>query len=180
MKPLNLLQYVLLLLIVVSLFGCSSGPGSSASPTPVTYTDPFAYCAAVGTIDAPDARYTGPKVPEVVAKALLKALNTPGPPLDVLESGSYWRCVDGNVYACFVGANLPCEEKASTDRTPTQAEKDFCQQNPSSDFIPAVVTGRATVYEWRCSNGAPEIVRQVAQPDARGFFSNIWYKLSPG
>ncbi len=179
MKPSHLLQYALLLLIAGSLFGCSAGPGASASPTPATYTDPFAYCAAVGTIDSPDARYTGPKVPEVIAKGLQKALNAPETPIDVLERGSYWRCMDGNVYACFVGANLPCEEKASTDRTPTQDEKDFCQQNPNSDFIPAVVTGRATVYEWRCSNGAPEIVRQVAQPDARGFFSNIWYKLSP-
>jgi hypothetical protein len=40
----------------------SSAPGSGQ---PATFTDPFAYCAALGTIDAPDSRYTGPKVPEV-------------------------------------------------------------------------------------------------------------------
>ena len=76
-----------------------------------------------------------------------------------------------------MGANLPCEAKADTDRTPTQDEIDFCQANPDSDFIPAVVTGRETVYEWRCAAGQPEIVRQVSEPDAQGFLSEIWYQI---
>ncbi|MER3445858.1 MAG: hypothetical protein C4291_03035 [Candidatus Dadabacteria bacterium] len=42
-----------------------------------------------------------------------------------------------------------------------------------------VVTGHETVYEWRCNNGMPEIVRESTQPDARGFLSNIWYEISP-
>jgi hypothetical protein len=179
MKRWRLFQYVAVLSIVVILGGCGTTPAPSASPTPATYTDPFAYCKAVGTIDAPGPAYTGPKVPADVAKGLQQALNAPDTPLDVLEAGSFWRCMDGHVYACFVGANLPCEAKANTDRTPTQDEIDFCQQNPNSDFIPAVVTGRETVYEWRCTDGTPEIVRQVFQPDARGFISNIWYELSP-
>ena len=162
-----------LLLIVASLAGCGS------TPAPAVYTDPFAYCAAVGTIDAPDATYTGPGVPESVAQGLQKALNAPDTPLEVLENGSSWRCMDGDVYACFVGANLPCEAQANSDRTPTQEETDFCQQNPDSDFIPAVVTGRETVFEWRCRDGAPEVVSQVFQPDAQGFLSEIWYKISP-
>ncbi|MGC9334668.1 MAG: hypothetical protein ACP5JJ_11000, partial [Anaerolineae bacterium] len=146
---------------------------------PEAYADPFAYCVAVGTIDAPDARYTGPAVPESVAQGLQKALNAPDTPLDILQNGSSWRCMDGEVYACFVGANLPCEAKANTDQTPTQDEIDFCQQNPDSEFIPAVVTGRETVFEWRCRDGAPEIVSQVFQPDAQGFLSEIWYQVSP-
>jgi Tol biopolymer transport system component/putative hemolysin len=87
--------------------------------------------------------------------------------------------MDGDVYACFVGANLPCDAKANTDQTPTQAEIEFCQQNPDSDYIPAAVTGRETVYEWRCRDGAPEVVQQVFQPDAQGFLSELWYKISP-
>ena len=179
MKLLNLFQCTVVLFIVVSLFGCSTGTGPVASPTPATYDDPFAYCTAVGTMDTPDARYTGPKVPEDIARGLQKAFNAPETPLDVLAGGSFWRCMDGRVYACFVGANLPCEAKANTDRTPTQEEKDFCQQNPDADFIPMVVTGRETIYEWRCNNGVPEIVREFAQPDARGFLSHIWYEISP-
>jgi hypothetical protein len=55
----------------------------------------------------------------------------------------------------------------------------FCQDKPQAEVIPAVVTGRATVYEWKCTNGVPEIMRQFDQPDARGFLSHIWYAISP-
>jgi hypothetical protein len=179
MKPWNLRNVSLLSLLMVALAACGPVLPATATPTPAVYSDPFAYCAVVGTIDAPGPKYDGPKVPASIAQGLQKAMNAPDTPIDVLENGSYWRCMDGKVYACFVGANLPCEAKADTSRTLTQAETEFCQQNPNSDFIPAVVTGRETVYEWRCQNGAPEIVRQVAQPDAQGFLSNIWYELSP-
>jgi hypothetical protein len=179
MRSATLALSLILLLTIGVLAGCGSTPGAAATTTPASYTDPFAYCAAVDTIDTPGPNYTGPKVPESVAKALQTALNAPDTPIDVLENGSFWRCTDGSVYGCFVGANLPCKAKANTDRTPTQAEDEFCQQNPSSDFIPAVVTGRETVYEWRCTNGSPEIVQQLTQPDAQGYLSDIWYKLSP-
>jgi hypothetical protein len=179
MKLRKLALSVALLLIVAGIAGCGAAAAPTATSAPTTYTDAFAYCAAVGTIDAPDATYTGPQVPESVAQGLQTALDVPDTPLSVLQGGSSWRCMDGEVYACFVGANLPCEAKANTDQTPTQEEIDFCQQNPESDFIPAVVTGRETVFEWRCRDGAPEVVRQVFQPDAQGFLSEIWYKISP-
>lgn len=108
---------------------------SAATPTPTgqaSFTDPFAYCAAVGTIDAPDARYAGPKVPESIARGLQAALNAPDMP-----------------------------------------------QQPDSDFIPAYITGHDTIYEWRCTNGAPEIVKQVFQVDAQGFIADIWYPINP-
>jgi hypothetical protein len=179
MKPRQVALSFALLLIVASLAGCGATVAPAGTSTPTAYTDPFAYCAAVGTIDAPGAAYAGPPVPQSVAEGLQKALDAPDTPLSVLENGSSWRCMNGDVYACFVGANLPCDAKANTDRTPTQEEIDFCQQNPTSDFIPAVVTGRETVFEWRCRDGAPEIVKQVFQPDAQGFLSEIWYKISP-
>lgn len=103
-KPLNLSQYTIVLLIIVSLLGCSNASGSSVSPTLATYTDPFAYCAAVNTIDAPDALYTGPKVPEIIAEGLRKAFNTPDTPLEIYMRGTFWRCMNGKVYACTVGA----------------------------------------------------------------------------
>jgi len=56
MKAWNQLLFCVAMLIVVSVVSCTSGQGAKVSPTPSTYTDPFAYCAAVGTIDAPDAR----------------------------------------------------------------------------------------------------------------------------
>ncbi len=145
-----------------------------------TFSDPFAYCAAVGTVDEPEARYVGPKTPDVVVKGVMKASGASADaPVELFARGTFWRCMDGKVYACFVGANLPCTSKADTSRTPTADEKDFCTANPNADVVPAVVTGRETVYEWRCKDGAPEIVRQVFTPDARGFISDFWYALSP-
>jgi hypothetical protein len=176
----QLLLYTFLLLVVTTLIGCSSPPAPAATPTPATYSDPFAYCAAVGTVDTPDARYTGPQLPETVISGVKKALDMPADvPAEVLQQGTFWRCMNGQVYACFVGANLPCQAKANTDRTPTDAEKEFCQQNLNADVIPMAVTGHESVYEWRCNNDQPEVVRQFAQPDERGFVSNIWYQISP-
>ena len=171
MSRTNLLLALALILSATLLAGCGAAVVSA------DYTDPFAYCDAVGTVDAPGEQYTGPAVPEAVARGLQAALNAPDIPFEILQSGSVWRCMDGQVYACFVGANLPCEAKVNTDKTPGQDAIDFCQANPDSDFVPAVATGRETVYEWRCTGGTPEVVRQVSEPDAQGFFSEIWYEI---
>jgi hypothetical protein len=141
-----------------------------------SFSDPFAYCAAVETIDAPDARYQGPAVPESIARGLQKATGAPAGDLTAFSSSS-WRCMDGNVYACTVGANLPCTAKADASRTPGPALATYCEQQPDADVIPAYVTGRDTVYAWRCRGGAAAIERQVARADARGFIAAIWYEI---
>lgn len=173
MKTQHAIPVVALLLLAAALAACGG------SPEPASYSDPFAYCTAVGTADRPGAEYTGPAFSEDLALALQRALNAPDTPLEMMQNGSTWRCMDGKVYGCFVGANLPCEAKADTSEEPTEAEVEFCQANPDADFIPAVVTGRETVYEWRCSGAQPEIVRQVSTVDAQGFIADIWYELSP-
>ncbi len=148
--------------------------------TIIHFTDPFAYCAAVGTIDAPDSRYTGLKVPETIARGLQKAFGVPPTaPLAPFLEHSFWRCMAGKVYACTVGANLPCQDKADTRRTPNIGMIKFCQANPGADQIPSVASGRTTIYAWRCTKGSPTIVREVAQPDAQGFLSSIWYEIPP-
>jgi hypothetical protein len=115
-----------------------------------------------------------------VAQGLKKAFGAPADaPLEPFMHNTFWRCMDGQVYACMVGANLPCQERADASRRPTPGMTDFCKDNAHAEVIPAFVTGRATVYEWKCANGAPEVVRQFAQPDAQGFLSNIWYAISP-
>jgi hypothetical protein len=175
---------ILTLALASALIACGA-PQPTAAPTEppsaeqAQFTDPFAYCSAVGTIDEPDARYTGPKTPEAIVKGLRKALETPDDtPMDPFLAGTYWRCMDGKVWACFVGANLPCWSKANTDRTPTSDMEDFCKQNPTSDFIPMAVTGHDTVYNWSCKDGVPEAGEQFVKPDAQGFLSNIWYEIS--
>jgi hypothetical protein len=119
-------------------------------------------------------------MPEPIVQGLKTALDAPpDAPDEFFTQGSFWRCMNGKLYACTVGANLPCQEKATTDRTPTEPMQEFCQENPDSDFIPMAVTGHAVIYEWRCANGEPEIVQQIVEPDEQGFLSNIWYEISP-
>jgi hypothetical protein len=154
--------------------------GAAIALTEGHIVDPFAYCAAVGTVGAPDMRYTGPAMPETVAQGLKAALALPadaasGP----LLRNSIWRCMNGKVYACTVGANLPCSEKADTRRDPAPELVDFCRQNPGAEVIPMAVTGRATVFAWRCTGEHPAIVRQFAQPDAAGYLANVWYEIDP-
>lgn len=157
-----------------------SNVSKSVSEEETTYKDPFAYCKAVGTIDSPDSRYVGPKMPEAVVVGLKKAFGAPdGAPTDVFEKGTYWRCMDGRVYACNVGANLPCSEKADTSREPNQGMKEWCESNQDSDFIPAFASGRATIYEWRCTGDEPTVVKEINKPDAAGYISNIWYDINP-
>jgi hypothetical protein len=144
-----------------------------------TYDDPFAYCAAVGTVDEPDERYTGEELPVVVLEGLREALDATDVDLEVFEIGTVWRCMDNKVYACNVGANLPCLAKADESTEPAQPLIDFCEENPDSDFIPAVVTGRETVYSWACEDGEPVVVEQYTEVDSQGFLDFVWYELAP-
>ena len=150
-----------------------------ATQATIATDDPFAYCAAVGTIDAPDERFTGADVPDVIAEGVRSAFGAEDVDLEVYQRGTFWRCMDGNVYACNVGANLPCESKADESREPTQPMVDFCAENAGSDFIPAVVTGRMTVYAWACDDTTPVIVDQVTEVDSQGYLQSIWHELTP-
>jgi len=180
---------VFTLAFVVLLSACAGS--SQTTPTqvapaatataPQTFTDPFSYCAAVGTIDQPDARFTGPKITDQIIKAYLKAaeIDFSGEYPESFKEMTIWRCMDHKVYVCNFGANLPCDSKANTDKTPTQAMNDFCKENKNSDFIPMYVTGHETIFNWRCNNDVAEVLEQIDQPDAAGFLSHIWYPIEP-
>jgi len=145
----------------------------------MSYSDPFAYCAAVGTIDAPDGRYSGDAMPAAALQAMIRqGVVSADAPVE-FQRNAVWRCMDGQVWACHFGANLPCQEKADTSQVPAAAMEEFCQNNRNAEVIPAAVTGRATVYEWKCSDGKPAVVRQVLTPDAQGYLADFWFQLSP-
>ena len=178
-------------LVVVLFIGACSAPASQSTPTqwqPTAaianpeqslYNDPFAYCVAVGTVDAPDARYNGPKMPDSVIQGLIQqgVVSADAPP--EFQKSAVWRCMNGKVWVCHFGANLPCLEKADMSQVPTSEMEGFCKTNPTADSIPAAVTGRATVYEWKCNAGKPEVVRQVFQVDPQEYLANFWYELAP-
>lgn len=151
-----------------------AAPGGESSGS-----DPFAYCAAVGTIDAPDASYTGQAVPDSIVQAMIgQGIVTADAPAE-FQKNAVWRCFSGKVWVCHVGANLPCQEKADTSQEPTDAMEEFCTANPDSRVIPAAVTGRGTVYDWKCAGGKPQVGDQILQVDPQGFIANFWYELPP-
>ena len=151
---------------------------NAAAQEPKAWHDPFAYCAAVGNVDAPDRRYTGPALPPAIPRGLRKAFGVePTEPLAPFERGTSWRCMDGAVYACNVGANLPCDAKPAADPAPTDAMRTYCAENRDATFIPMYVTGHDTLYDWSCADGSPQRGRQTAELDARGFVASIWHRI---
>lgn len=178
-------------LLAIGIVACSSqsvatevAPPTTTANSPSgqeTYNDPFAYCAAVGTIDTPDSRYTGPQITDEIINGykIAAGLESSTEPMDMFQKTTIWRCMDHQVYVCNFGANLPCDSKANTDKTPSQAMGDYCGANPESDFIPMSVTGHSTIYSWHCIKGTPEPLDQIAKVDASGYLANIWYSIAP-
>lgn len=155
-----------------------AGTCDPQSAPEASYSDPFAYCAAVGTIDVPDARYSGEPIPQSILDSMIKAgVVTADAPVEFQQHAT-WRCMAGKVWVCHFGANIPCLDKANTDQTPTAEMNKFCTENPTADNIPAAVTGHTTVYEWKCTAGKPEVVQQVLHTDAQGYPVEFWYELS--
>jgi hypothetical protein len=176
------------LLLLITATACSSPvqPSSAtlpttSAPTASAFTDPFAYCAAVGTVDTPGPHYTGTPVPDSVINGFKQAagLTSSTETLDQLRQSTIWRCMDGKVYACNFGADLPCDSKADTNSTPSPYVEGYCKVKPNSDFIPKSVTGHATVYSWRCINGTAQAGSPVSPIDGRGFLQSIWYPIQP-
>ncbi len=147
--------------------------GTGTSPATTTYENAFTYCAAVVTVDAPDARYSGPQYPQPVVDALAAASGH-----GVASGVAPWRCVNGEVWGCTVGANLPCG-KIDTSIMPTRAMNDYCAANPGVGFIPAYVSGHDTAYEWSCDGPSAVAGRRVITVDDRGFAKEYWYRLAP-
>lgn len=148
------------------------------SDPPVTYDDPFAYCAAVGTVDRMGASYVGPRFPEAVRVGLAAALGVSVETFQPPAAGIFLRCYQGQLLACTVGANLNCG-KADTSTTPNPGMVQYCQANPESDFIPLYIAGHEGIYSWQCRAGKPEIQKQVFHVDPRGFVEEFWHLIQP-
>lgn len=187
--------YALPILLAIALVACTGQPATPNAPLAtapvltalaptgarISYTDPFSYCTAVGTIDAPDSRYSGDPAPLMIIQGYLKAagLGNNGESFQILQKSTIWRCMNKSVYVCNFGANLPCDSKADTDKNPTQPMQDFCKANPTANIIPMSVTGHSTIYSWGCVNEAPKLLKKLDQPDAAGYLTRIWYRLPP-
>ena len=145
-----------------------------------SFTDPQAYCRVVGTVDAPDSRFTGTGVSDWIRAAFftpdqIAALKAGRQP----DYGVAWRCVAGEVLACQ-NAQTPSCMKPDTNRTPTPAMREFCRRDQSSPVIPRVVTGTARMlaYDWVCHGEEPAITKETPL-DAQGFVAADWKRVAP-
>jgi hypothetical protein len=142
---------------------------SAACATPTHAETPAAFCKRIGTDD------TTRPIPTDLVPAVNAAFGTRMPERMAVDT-TVFRCAQGRVMVCTVGANLPCG-KANTSRVPDPGMVQWCRDHPDADFIPAATTGHDTIYEWRCQNGAPRIARQAAYVDPRGFVAEFWKPL---
>ena len=127
------------------------------------YHSPVGYCRAAGTIDKPDARYVGPKLPVWMAKEL----NLTSREDQMME----WRCAEGKVLAV-------CTAQINTSRTPTQPLLKYCEKNPSSTVVPMVVTGHNTTVSWACTKGQPDVIGS-GDVDKQGYATAFWKVVGP-
>jgi hypothetical protein len=84
--------------------------------------------------------------------------------------------MDGAVYVCTVGANLPCQSKADRARRNSGADV-FCRDNRDAEIVPAYATGHRTIFEWRCVSGKAMRGKAIFKLDRRGFQRAIWRRL---
>lgn len=153
------------------LAGMLIGLGTPATPLPAaqpggSFADAAEYCRAVGNADQPGARYTGPRVP----RWMMRALGTGSSAAAQVD----WRCMGGRVFACFdAGASQHCS-KVDTSRVPTPAMHEECRANPNSQMLPGAVTGSATIYFWGCRGRTPVILRQTVRVDSRGYPEGLY------
>ena len=89
---------------------------------PASYESPRAYCVRVGTDD------TLRTPPSSLAPAFRRLFNIRG---HYAPNAAYYRCVDGMVKVCFVGANLPCG-KANTSKNQLAVAR-WCETHPETD-----------------------------------------------
>ncbi len=182
---------MLLILLALAATACAKqinateiitlAPTANPAPAQKSYADPFEFCAAVGTLDTPDDRYTGPQISDAIINGFKSAagLEDSTEPMDMFKKTTIWRCMDSKVFACNFGANLPCDSKADTEKTPSPEMEDYCKANPELDFIPMSVTGHTTIYSWHCVKASPELLEQIDKVDDAGYLASIWYPISP-
>lgn len=154
----------------------------SAHAADKPFTDAAAFCQAAGNADAPDARYTGPAVPDWMVTALYSKDEIKAQKASKVDPARavVWRCMGGKVWGCVQG-NSPICGKANQEMAPTKAMRAFCGSQPNAEVIPLSVIGHENpmIYDWSCKGKKPAIARQIFTVDARGFPAELWKEIAP-
>ncbi len=157
---------VMMVVIIMALHWALAGH-ARASDGPLLVS-PITYCATAGDDDK-----TKPLPQSLYADA--RRLFGQGLTDETIRAGVVWRCMDGRVFVCSIGANLPCW-KADASRI-SKGGDEFCEENHSAASIPAAATGHGTIYNWACDGRKAIIVSQPFTLDRRGFIVELWKKL---
>jgi hypothetical protein len=139
--------------------GATEGGMARAEP-------PAALCERLGTDD------TTRPIPDSLVAAANAALGT-SLPADAAIASTVFRCAEGHLLVCTVGANLACG-KADTSRQSTAGMTAWCRAHPDADFVPAFASGHDTIFAWHCIGAIPRVIRQTSYVDGRGFIADNW------
>ena len=125
----------------------------------MTYSDPFAYCKAVFNVplDAADR-------PPFIVASFLRANEGP------LE----WRCVDGKVMACYLGATGSACQRRDANGTPPSGLKEFCLENPNEQMLTRSQFGPDAPENWGCVDGRPMAKGIPPRLDRQSYVVDNW------
>jgi hypothetical protein len=136
----------------------------AASHAASAQSGPAAFCSGHPDADFPAKTYYG------------SAYSDSKTPKAVREAGANsWRCMDGRVLVCSIGADgRPCQ-KLEPSTSPSEPIISYCVANPSADFVPMVVIGHSSAT-WRCRSGVPQVLKSETL-DERSFIRSAWRPL---
>ena len=121
-------------------------------------------------------------IPDSLVPASVRLFGLEAMPEEQVRRSTLYRCAEGRVLVCNLGANLPCG-KANTRSDLPQADA-WCAENAGSDFIPMYVTGHDTIYRWRCDGTKAAIsasrFRSIGAALSRGSGSRSMKRRSRG
>jgi hypothetical protein len=137
--------------------------------------DLAAICARLGNDDS--IRGYDPALRARTASAFKKLFpNAKGSPDgDSWATQAQYRCMNGKVMVCFVGANLPCVRMNAKRENP--GADMFCRDNPDEESVPAYAIGHDSIHAYRCRDGKAEVTETTRQLDQRGFAKDLWVEL---
>ncbi len=131
----------------------------------------FQHCVSVRDDDS--VRNYQPALREPTIKAFRQMFpNARGEPASEFETQAQYRCMDGKVMVCFIGANLPCV-RINTARDNPGADA-FCKNASDEAPVAAYATGHDSAYSFKCGGGRAVIDQEIWKLDKRGFAEKIW------
>lgn len=138
----------------------------SIVPAPAAPADALSLCHGNLTDDAPQ------EIPESLIPDAVRLFGLEKIPAGQVRVLTLYRCAEGRVLICSLGANLPCG-KANTSRDLPAADA-WCAENPGSEVIPMYITGHDTIYRWHCDGTKAATSGEPLAVDRRGFISRYW------